>query len=112
MLLLIADQIRLERIPPVLHTGVHTMYTTNPWYGKRDSNSQNSDSKSDAFTYFAVPTFVDLSGLEPKQRESKSLMLTHYITNQLRGSSRIRTYSVKKHLFYRQARLSNFGVLP
>lgn len=94
------DQIRLERIPPVLQTGVHTVYTTDPlWYGKRDSNSQNSDSKSEAFTYFAIPAFVDLSGFEPEQRESKSLMLTHYITNQFRGSSRIRTYSVKNTCF-------------
>ena len=33
--------------------------------------------------------FVDLSGFEPEQRESKSLMLTIYITNQFVLRTRI-----------------------
>lgn len=43
-------QIRIERIPLTLQVSVHTLYTTTPLYRKRDLNSQNSDSKSDAFT--------------------------------------------------------------
>jgi hypothetical protein len=55
-------------------------------YRKRDSNSQNVDSKSTAYANSAISAFS--------------------------GSNKICTYSVLKHLFYRQARLSHFGVLP
>jgi hypothetical protein len=82
-----------------------------------------------------IPPFlllVDSSGLEPEQRES---IITFYMILFLKfifpyltatgspplnikyyesicGSSKICTYSALKHLFYRQARLSFFGVLP
>lgn len=48
---------RIERLPPALQTGVHTLYTTIPLYRKRDSNSQNVDSKS---TAYAIPPFLHL----------------------------------------------------
>ncbi len=83
------EQIRIELIPPVLQTGVHTMYTTIP--------------------------FVSLPGFEPELPESKSSMLA--ITSQTfeityGGSSKICTYSALKQRFYRPTQLSPVGVLP
>ena len=81
------EQIRIERIPYVLQTYVqHQVHHCSILYRKRESNSQNSDSKSDASTSFAIPAIC--------------------------GSSRIRTYSVIRQRCYRPLQLSYSDVLP
>lgn len=56
------EQIRVERIPSVLQTDVHTTYTTIPFVQEESRNFgmnlQNSDPKSDAYTIPSFPHFV------------------------------------------------------
>lgn len=104
------EEIRIELIPFDFQSNVHTMYTILPCF------------------------FADSLGLEPKQQESKSCMLTklHHESNLkvpslgldflsfiiyhssfiFCGSNWIRTNSAIKQQFYRLLQLSNVGELP
>jgi hypothetical protein len=80
------EQNRIERFPPALQTGVHTMYTTIPICTGRETRTLKMLILNQPRMPFRHPCNC--------------------------GSSKICTYSALKHLFYRQARLSHFGVLP